>query len=269
MGKRPRRTPALDLAARDVDGLPGGPSQLFLGRWDEARVGQELRAAGLLNALAERGYAHVDVRVSVEASEHRLSVQPRGETITLIELRVSEGTLALDDPTYRDHGAGVLSVLSVHWLALQHPRGTFTEARPRLPGQTHPGLGLSKPLFLRVREWATDWGKDAVLNHPGYFHNARFYSPPFFFLSPHVQGRFEALCRDLGALSVAAAATAIERGQVWEEPAGAVLRWQGDPMAVPITPPLAACFASAAYRDAVTLARESVRFRVAESPRQT
>jgi hypothetical protein len=262
MGKRPRRPLSLDLAARDVDAWPGGPSPLFLGRWDEARVEQELRAAGLLTALAERGYPELDVHVSVEASEHRLCVKPRGEATALIELRVSEGTLALDDPIYRDHGAGVLSVLSVHWLALQHPRGTFTASRPRLPGQIHPGLGLSKPLFLRVLEWATGWGKDAVLNHPGFFHNARFYSPPFFFLSPPAQGRFEALCRDLATLPVAAAAAAIESGQVWEEPAGTVVRWQGDPMAVPITPPLAACFASPQYRDAAARARESVRFRL-------
>ena len=266
MTKRSRRGFPIQLAHGDLD-PPTGPAARFLGRWAAVDLRRELAEAGVLDALAERGYTKVEIRLSREEGEHRLTVLPEDGVVSLIDLRMAEGALSVEDPILRACGQFVLSVLAVNWMAVQHPQGAFTPERPQLPGQTHPGLGLSRLLFSHVLRWARAWGKDAVLNHPEYFHNARFYAPPFVFLSAQDQGRFEALCRDLAPLPVAAAAAAIENGQVVDDETGAVVQWEGRPMAMPVSEALRACFESKGYRDVVAQERESVRFTVRGVPR--
>jgi hypothetical protein len=261
MGKRTRRAFPIQLVHGDLDPA-AGPRARFLGRWDAADLRRELAEAGVLRALAERGYPDVDVQLSSEEGEHRLSVRPAGDTVSLIDLRMAEGTFPVEDEVLRACGQHVLSVLAVNWLALQDPRGVFTTERPQLPGQTHPGLGVSRLLFAHVLQWAGAWGKDAVLNYPEYFHNARFYSPPFVFVSARDQGWFEALCRDLALLPVASAAAALENGDVVEAESGEVVHWEGRPMAMPVSAALRACFESDGYRDAVARMRNRARFRV-------
>src|SRR5262249_59497054 len=120
--------------------------------------------------------------------------------------------------------------------------------------QRHPGLGLGRSLYTRVLGWAEVWGKDALANVPAYFHNARFYAPPFAFLSASEQGRFEALRRDLAGLTVAEASAAVDEGCVIEEGTGAVASWTPGPMVAALSPALRAYFASRAYADAVDAA---------------
>ena len=259
MTKHMRRAFPIQMAHGDLDAA-AGPGARFLGRWDAVDLRRELAEAGVLGALAEHGYPAVDVEISRDEGEHRLSVRPAGGTTSLIDLRMAEGALPVDDGVLRDCGQDVLSVLAVSWLALQDPRGAFTAARPQLPGQIYPGLGVSRLLFDHVLKWARAWGKDAVLNHPEYFHNARFYSPPFVFLSARDQGVFEALCRDLASLPVASAAAALEKGEVVDASTGAVVRWEGGPMAMPVSKALFSCFESSGYRDAVAQVRDGVRF---------
>jgi hypothetical protein len=263
---KPRRGLALVLEEGDILTAPEAGRRLFLGRFDAGALRQELERTGVLGALAERGYPDVELRTGYEAGEHRLAVVPPGQDVSLVELRLVEGACPVGDPLLRSLGLDVLSFLGVQWLALQHPGGAFTAERPRLPGQRYPGLGIGKLLFQVLTSWAAAWGKDGLLNFPEYFHNARFYAPPFCFLSPGEQGRFEALCRDLAGVPVAEASAAVEEGRVLDPRTGTAMAWEPGEMVMPLTPRVAGVLRSQAWRAAVSAAAAASRFTVRGAP---
>lgn len=279
MRLRKRRRGFVDLRPAELGVVAAGDERLFLGRFDLEALRRELAEAGILDGLARRGHADVGIRTGFESGEHRLTIRSRGGRVSLVDLRVAEAAALAEQPLRRC-GLDILSFLSIHWVALQDPKGRFTAARPRLPGQRYPGLRLGRLLYARLILWATLWGKDGLLNTPEYFHNAVFYGsrrrpagaeaprPPLFqFVSSVRQGRFEALVRDLEMLRVAEASAAVEEGRVWEEPAGRVFRWEPGEMVSPITPALQLCLDAPETLNAVAAARDAVRFRVQERPR--
>jgi hypothetical protein len=176
---------------------------------------------------------------------------------------MAEEARPVSEPALRAGGVEVLSVLVVEWLALQDPRAVFTRERPRLPGQTYPGLGLGRQLYTRVLGWAAQWGKDALVNVPAYFHNAKFYAPPFAFLSAAEQGRFEALCRDLADVPVAEASAALQAGRVLDVATGEPVTWSPGDMVAALSPAVREYLSSAECSHAVAAARDGRRFRLA------
>jgi hypothetical protein len=263
---KPRRRLPLALGDTDVLTAPESGPRLFLGRLDVPAVRAELARVGVLDALAARGYPLVDVRTLHAEGEHRLSVTPEGDAEMLVDLRMVEGASALEDPLLRALGLDVLSFLAVQWLALQHPRGTFTPDRPRLPGQRHPGLGIGRQLFDLLVGWGSAWGKDALLNYPEYLHNARFYAPPFVFLSAPEQGRFEALGRDLSNVHIAEASAAMEDGRVVDTATGETAAWEPGPMIMPLTDRVRQVLEAPAWRDAAAAAAARSSFRIRGEP---
>jgi len=260
-GEAPIALEASDLAPVDR-GLPAR----YLGRLGLTALCVELDQAGVTEALRARGYADLAVRIEVEGSEHRLLVSPAGGGESLIDLRMAEEARPVSEPALRAGGVEVLSVLVVEWLALQDPRAVFTREWPRLPGQTYPGLGLGRQLYTRVLGWAAQWGKDALVNVPAYFHNAKFYTPPFAFLSAAEQGRFEALCRDLAEVPVAGASAALQAGRVLDVATGEPVTWSPGDMVAALSPPVRAYLSSAEYSHVVATARDGRRFRLAAAP---
>jgi hypothetical protein len=245
--------------------LPTAPSQadnLFLDRLTAAGLERELEASGIYDQLAARGYSGFTLELGRVEREHRVRLLAAGVEAPLMELRVSDMTCVPKDPLLRASGVEVLYFLAVHWLSLQDPRAEFSPGRPALPGQTYPGLGIGRRLLSRLMAWAYDWGKDALVNYPAYYHNAVLYSRVFRFLSPKREGRMDALRRDLEGLSVADASSAIDKGRVIEEPPGRVLRWKPSEMVAPLTRILKSYMKSEEYEAAVTTARDSVRYRV-------
>jgi len=242
----------------------GGLASRYLERFSLPALCAEMDQAGVLPALRTRGY-DPSVRIDVEEGEHRLLVTSAHGSEVLIDLRMREEARPVSESGLRSRGIEVLSVLVVEWLSLQDPRAVFTRERPRLPGQTHPGLGLGRQLYGRVLGWAAAWGKDGLVNVPAFFHNAKFYAPPFAFLTAAEQGRFEALCRDLAGQAVADASAALEAGRVVEVVSGEPVTWSPGDMLAALSPPVREYLASPEYERAVAAARDAHRFRVAES----
>jgi hypothetical protein len=258
----PRRT-SLELQPHDLS-LPGlDAPRAFLGRLSDDVLERELAGAGISDVLAARGHARLALAVEEVEGEHRLRVLDADTGDLLMDLRLAEATATGLPALLRARGVESLPALVILWVTMQDPRAAFTAERAPLPGQDHPGLGVSRQVYLLVRGWAARWGKDAVVNVPEYFHNAVFYAVPFRFLDPTDQGRFEALQRDLAHLTVGAASHAIEDGRVREEPAGRPFAWEPGDMAAPIAPALEAYLRSDEYAGAAAEARDSVRFVVA------
>lgn len=245
--------------------LPTAPRPaggIFLDRLTPAMLERELEAADIYAHLEARGYGSFAIELGREEREHVLRVRAADVEQPLIELRASEMTLVPKEPLLRGQGVDVLYLLAVHWLSLQDPRAAFAPERPALPGQVSPGLGVGQRLLARLTAWAHDWGKDALVNFPAYYHNAVFYSRIFHFLSPRRQGRMDALRRDLAGLGVAEASWAVDQGRVREEPDGKVLRWRAAEMVAPLGRAVKAYLKSPEYLAEVAAARESVRYSV-------
>jgi hypothetical protein len=252
----------LDLRLAELEAATPGLPGLFLGRLDAAMLRRELEEAGILSGLAERGYASVRIRTSLESGEHRLRLLPLGSSTPLLDLRMTESSTFLKDPRMSRLGLEVLSFLAMSWLTLQDPRRGFTADRPALPGQEHPGLGISRRVYARLLLWAEDWGKDGLLNFPEYYHNASIYSRAFRFLSPVRQGRFEALQRALANLPLATASRLVHEGGVRDEAAGAPLVWQPAEMVAATSTDVRLYLDSPDYQAAAAAAAAAARFRV-------
>ena len=194
----------------------------------------------------------------MDGDDHRLRLLAPGLVTPLVDVSLSESTAFFKEPPRVRLGLEVLSLLTVRRLVLQDPGAPFREDRPRLPGQEHPGLGLFRPALDRFRLWAEDWGKDALLGLPPHFHAAVLAGRALHFLSPERQGRFEALQRDLGALSWAEASWAVEEGRVTGEKDGGSFVWQPAEMTMPLGHDLRDYLASDYYSRAVEQARGTV-----------
>ena len=242
----------LALEASDLAPVTAGLPARFLGRFSLPALCAEMDQAGVLPALRTRGY-DPSVRIEEEEGEHRLLVTSSNGAEVLIDLRMTEEALPVTAPALRSHGIEVLSVLTVEWLSLQDPRAVFTRERPRLPGQTHPGLGLGRQLYLRVLGWAAAWGRTASSTCPRSSttrSSTRRPSLP----GRGRAGRFEGpLPRSRGP-PVADASAALEAGRVVDDGRQPVTWSPGDMLAA-LSPPVREYLARQ-YRAAVAAARK-------------
>jgi acetoin utilization deacetylase AcuC-like enzyme len=122
-----------------------------------------------------------------------------------------------------------VEVLYVHWLSLRNPRAQFSELRPPLPGQEVPGLGLAREIATLFARIAVRLGLGGVVYRPSHFHTAYPARHEFQFIDPERQGRFEALVRDLGHLTLVEATKAVSEGRVLLD--GKPYVWEADEMA--------------------------------------
>ncbi len=155
-----------------------------------------------------------------------------------------------------------MELLVVYWLREEDPTASFAPDRPPLPLQRRPGLGILRRAFSAVVAMARELGKDGVASVPKFFHDAAIFyrSRLFLFLDAGEQGRFEALCRDLGALSLGDASLALVGGCVHDD-ADRVVRWQPGLLVLPLTAPFVAYFNGATYTTAVADAAAHAAYR--------
>jgi hypothetical protein len=257
------RAPFVDLRPVESWARVAVRGDLFLGRLDAPALRRELEEAGLLAALAEKGYPNASVRLSAERDEHRLRLLAPGLVAPLLDLRLAESSAFFRDPPRLRLGLEVFSLLAVRGLVLQDPRGAFPAERPRLPGQDHPGLGFFARLLGRLRQWAEDWGKDGLVAFPPHFHVAVMAARSLRFVSPARQGRFEALRRDLARHPLGDASRAVGASGVVDQ-AGAPFTWEPAEMVAPLAHDLREYVESEDYGKALVTAREKARYRLVE-----
>ena len=139
-----------------------------------------------------------------------------------------------------------MNFISLEWLCLQHPLMDFSKDKPRLPGQSFPGLGLGKYILtiLYLMNWQL--GLNGLINIPEYYHNAAMYSKKFKFIDPHRQGLLKILKSDLqNTFGMATLSWAIDRGFVFLN--GEPFKWFTSPQIIPSNQKLKLYFSSENY----------------------
>lgn len=194
--------------ARDLEDAlgmtPRAVQHRLLGYYTAEGMELKLETFGVLPAIRRLGY--VDLRVEVESTEgdDRLRVRGRWrrQEHLLIEAAMARLTV---------HG---YPMFFVNWLTLRHPAARFTSARPQLPGQDVPGLGLLAETGHLLTQMARRLGLAGVAFRPAHYHLAFVSRHHCRFIDPRREGRFRAMERDLGELPLLEVAHAIEEGRV-------------------------------------------------------
>ncbi len=273
------RAEVFDRASRELDdlelqqnpsdlGLDVTPEELYgdlvrdkrramrlLDFYSEQGVETALRRYGIFAKLEERGYEDPQVTLDlrdVDRQRVMLEAEKNDRRHRVLEFVVRRGPLSIpdsDDPP--------IDCLWAEWLLLQDPEDEFTLARPRLPGQTYPGLGLARDVVQLLIKVCERLGLGGMVDRPAHYHNAVGASPEFHFLDPQVEGRLRALETVLAGTSVAEASWLVENGDV-RTAEGDVLKWLPEPHVLPLNDRLRAYFRSEAYRAGVLRATHDV-----------
>lgn len=173
---------------------------------------------GLLEHLRRLGYGQFRIAIDRDGRGDRMRLFARadGEEHLLIECVLEKKRILDDDMLY------------IHWLTLRHPRGRFSPARPRLPGQEEPGLGLAREAGEMLGQTATRLGLKGLAFRPAWLHTAYAARSDLHFIDPERQGRFEALLRDLKDVPLLNATQALAEGRVRMN--GEPYAWEADEM---------------------------------------
>lgn len=263
---RPEELGDWSLDGAEIEAELGGrpaPRPRLLGFYTATGLEFALYRLELLRQIERLGYHDLRVTIAKADPGDRLSITGRfgGDPTDhhLVEVVLER---------LREPGG---EALFVHWLELRHPRGAWAQGRPPLPGQSAPGLGLAREcgeLLVRIAERL---GLTAVVMRPAWFHVAYTARYRLRFVQDAVQGRFEALVRDLqacaelqrspGGFQLAAASRAIAEGRVMMQRDGhpaEPYQWQTEEMRARVPPQ--------ALPPAVGEEREHVRFWLREVP---
>jgi acetoin utilization deacetylase AcuC-like enzyme len=219
-------------------GLGRGRGRLLLDFYSAEGAEHALFRFGILGHLARLGYHsfRVELDDATVGDRFRLKGSAGGVEHVLIESVVERR---------RVEGR---EVLYIHWLTMRHPRASFDAARPALPGQEVPGLGLAREASETFARMARRLGLAGVAFRPAWFHMAYAARHLFRFVDPARQGRFEALVRDLAHLPLVEATEAVAEGRVRLD--GARYAWEADEMVFWLDgPPAAAAETSLAERE--------------------
>ncbi len=183
----------LELELDESDFAPA-PSRLILGYYTKQGLELALERFGFLDEVRRRGFdaLRLDVGgVDVTAPALRIYGKAHGEgaELLLVELVVRKKVV--------DSELGSVGLLMIEWLLLQNPTKLFTAEKPKLPGQSFPGLGLSGLMQELLLRMAARLRLEGLLSRPSHYHNAALAGPNYQFLDPMTEGRFRAMRRAL------------------------------------------------------------------------
>lgn len=241
------------------------PGNRLFGRFGESEVRSRLDRAGILGGLARLG--HPDPLLVLECDDPAdqrvyLFSGSRTRDRLLLETRLQASAFHPAGPIGPFTVESSFRMLIIHWLALSDPDRPFTFRRPRLPGQQRPGLGLLSPCLSLLREFARELLLDGILDVPDHFHTALFYSRMFRFLDPGIEGRFQAIARDLKEVPLALASEAVREGCLVDSETGKTLEWTAAEQVMPVRGTLRRYFRSTEYGTARDAASAALRVAV-------
>jgi acetoin utilization deacetylase AcuC-like enzyme len=238
------------LTEEDLVGLmPGGRPSRFLGYYSRNGVELLLERSGILAQLRARGFRRLRVELDGrEGQGHTLRILSEdrpGEL--LVELRAERSRSAIPG----------MEVISVDWLLLQNPREPFSERRPRLPGQQHPGLGLLRDFMGWLVVVCELHDLDGVFFVAGHYHIAmqsrRLVRP----LQPAAEARLRAMAAAFEGIPLPEATAAVDEGRLVDARTGRPATWEPVATVLPVSPRLVALVSGPGY--AAAGADESAR----------
>ncbi|HEX2254973.1 MAG TPA: histone deacetylase [Thermoanaerobaculia bacterium] len=220
--------PDWNLSSEDVLGpLAGAPAHRFLGFYTQSGVELALERTGYLERLRRLGFPQPTVELEPD--------HPAGETVRiwgspehrelLVELRARLERAAMPG----------FELLRVEWLMQQNPRLDFGPARPHLPGQRHPGLGVLDDTLSLLVLICDRLHLDGIYFIPSHYHLAAQSRRLLRFVEPEHEGVFRAVTRAVAGLPLPEATRLVDEGGLLDETTGRPFELPPMPMVLPVT----------------------------------
>lgn len=226
------------------------PETRLLGFYSLTGIELALERLGHLAHLRGLGYDTPEVEFDLGPSGQTLRVfGARGRRELLLEMRLRRDRRTIP-------GA---ELLAIDWLLLQNPRARFTPARPALPGQAHPGLGMLRETMAAMMLICDRLQLAGILVTPSHFHAAAQARSQLRFLDPDREGLYRSFQKALATLPLGEATRAASDGRVRDATTGETIRWPPSAMILPVTPELRARFESPEYAARATAAEVALR----------
>ena len=238
-----------------------GPVRLF-GYYSADGVRYALEALGIFGILEGKGYQDLSVSLSGNAFTQDIRIHGRSDGLAhlLVEGRFRRTSWSFPRDAYpgSKHPRLSFQVVHIEWFLLQNPTARFTDERPRLPGQKHPGLGLRDQVLELFQVVARRLALDAYVAQAKLFHNAFMYSPMFFFTDPNRQAELQAIRSEAEGATLQDITLAVEGGFLRKD--GEPYQWKGAEMIHPLSGSLARVFRECGYQGRVADLAAGMRF---------
>ena len=242
----------------------GACEDLFLDTFSPEVILEIMNRAGLAEHLRSNGFTKTVLEIKkTDGGIHDLKIyydKPAPEHL-LIDIRLSRITYMPEE----QHVSGVIkerrfNVIAVEWLTLQNPKLAFTAERPRLPGQTFPGLGGIQYVITLMEMFAVDLGIEAIVDVPENFHAAVMYSKRFKFMDPAREGMLRGVLRDLGSYALNDLSWGFITGTIRNTRTGKPVMFGPSEQVLPLAESLSRYFASREYLKRVEDTMNSDRY---------
>jgi hypothetical protein len=234
---------------------------LFLGRYTLNEVLAVLEGKSFIKEARKRGLwplAYDLDSTQFPLQRFQIFLREKKPENIIVDLKIREGGFSPGPAILPESAGRTFKSLVLEWLTLQHPATEFSEKRGSLPGQMHPGLGMSRKIvdiFLYIAKLTR---QDALLAFPAFYHNAVLFSRFFRFLNPEKEGEIQAIRHAFGHLSFRHLAWAVYLNCL-RKADGSVYEWRAEEQVSPLHRDLRDYFESAAYRTRVkkSMARQT------------
>lgn len=208
--------------------VPGaGPGTRVLGAFSRHAIEVSLEEVGILDQLRALGYTDptVEIAFGTGAGELIRVFGDQERTLLLLELRVTRNRRVISG----------MEVVYVEWLLLQDPLRAFTAMQPRLPGQTHPGLGMLREVVAWTVLLCERLKLDGLAFAPSQYYMAVLGRHHLQLLDPQAAARFAALQKALGGLPLDKAEAALAAGRVIDGVTGQPVGWEPSVAVYPVS----------------------------------
>jgi hypothetical protein len=168
----------------------------------------------------------------------------------IVDLKIREGIFAPKENPALALPLRDFKSLIMEWLTLQNPAAEFSEKRGSLPGQQHPGLGMSKKIMDIFIYLGKLTRKDCILAFPAFYHNAVLFSRYFHFFNPVKEGEIQSIRRTFSHVPIRHLAWVVHLNCL-RTGSGKLYEWKSEEQVFPLTKELKDYFDSRVYKESV------------------
>ncbi len=237
----------------------------FLGYYSKAGIELALEKYDVKKILREKGFEKLVLNLDTnDPYRHRLTVYDKIQESDkmLFELILKKERIQIDMPFKTDLNGKTFETIAIEWMCMQNPYKDFTPAKPILPGQRFPGLGMASKAveLLIIISWRLKLA--GLVNIPQHFHNACLYSKVFYYIDPLDQAKMLAMIRDTKIYPLEKVAWAMEYGAITDLNTGQPAEWFVSKQIIPLDSQLKKLFNSRAYRQLVKKEVQNYKYKL-------
>ena len=247
-------------------------SNFFLGVFSNSGLKHILERFHIMDLLEERGLTNITTEIETsDPRTHKFYIytgEPTPSNV-ICEFVAKKGPLHFEKGLLENYPTIPMSFLQIEWLLLQNPRKRFADEKPRLPGQSYPGLGLGMHMMLLLTILSKNMGLDGIINKPHFFHTAFIFSKKFVFVDPYKQAEIESLNRDLlSKYSFYDMSWASNFECIINNNTNETFVWEPDFLIYPMSKKISKYFHSKEYKKQVSKLKKEMSFRIDEDKYQ-